>query len=225
MRKWTKAVTTEQEPRLAKGVVVERLESTVLVMIPGQHNLLTLTGPAADVVTAVVARQYVSQDFESEVELLVSAGVLAYPMSRRSLLKAGAIGAGAGIAVLSMPGVAAASSPDPDPDPVPDPVFIFSNLAGSGGDVGGLTVILRDEPQFNDLATGGGDEARLTNDTTGGHYSFRNNTGSGPRVFVSRGAGFPLSPLSSFQDGSGVTFTFTFQTAPNNAIGPLVRTL
>lgn len=223
-------MTTEQGPRLAKGVVVERLGSTVLVMIPRQHNVLTLNGPVADVVTAVVAGQHISQDFEPEVDRLVSAGVLTNPTSRRALLRAGAIGAGAAVAVLSMPGVAAASSPladpDPDPDPVPDPVFTFTGLVTVGGGlVGGVTVTLRDEPQFNALATGGGDQARLTNDTTGGFYSFENNTGSGPRVFVLRGTGFPQSPLSSFQDGSGVTFTFTFRTAPNNAIGPLVRTL
>ena len=104
-------MTTHQGLRLAAGVVVENMGATVLVMIPGQHDVLTLTGPAADVVNAVVAGQPVSTDLEPEVELLLSAGVLASPMSRRNLLRAGAIGAGAGIAVLSMPSVAAASSP------------------------------------------------------------------------------------------------------------------
>ena len=104
-------MTTHQGLRLAAGVVVENMGATVLVMIPGQHDVLTLTGPAADVVNAFVAGQPVSTDLESEVELLLSAGVLISPMSRRNLLRAGAIGAGAGIAVLSMPSVAAASSP------------------------------------------------------------------------------------------------------------------
>ena len=104
-------MTTQQGLRLATGVVVENLGTTVLVMIPRQHDVLTLTGPAADVVGAVVAGQPVSTDLEPEVELLLSAGVLTSPVSRRSLLRAGAIGAGAGIAVLSMPSVAAASSP------------------------------------------------------------------------------------------------------------------
>ena len=104
-------MTTHSGLSLAKGVVVENMGTTVLVMIPGQHDVLTLTGPAADVVNAVVAGQAVSKDLEPEVELLLSAGVLTSPMSRRNLLRAGAIGAGAGIAVLTMPSVAAASSP------------------------------------------------------------------------------------------------------------------
>ena len=104
-------MTTHSGLSLAKGVVVENMGTTVLVMIPGQHDVLTLTGPAADVVNAVVAGQHVSKNLEPEVELLLSAGVLTSPMSRRNLLRAGAIGAGAGIAVLSMPSVAAASSP------------------------------------------------------------------------------------------------------------------
>ena len=122
MRKGTRTVTTHQGLRLATGVVVENMGATVLVMIPGQHDVLTLAGPAAEVVKAVVEKQYVSQDLEPEVEVLLSVGVLASPMSRRNLLRAGAIGAGAGIAVLSMPSVAAASSPGGGPS------------GGAGGD-------------------------------------------------------------------------------------------
>lgn len=104
-------MTAHQGLRLATGVVVENMGTTVLVMIPGQHDVLTLTGPVADVVSAVVAGNPISEDLQPHTEHLIAAGVLTSPLSRRNLLRAGAIGAGAGIAVLSMPSVAAASSP------------------------------------------------------------------------------------------------------------------
>ena len=238
MRKGTRTVTTHQGLRLATGVVVENMGTTVLVMIPGQHDVLTLTGPAADVVNAVVAGQPVSKGLEPEVELLLSAGVLTSPMSRRNLLRAGAIGAGAGIAVLSMPSVAAAASPGGGTGGGEDPVFTFTDFSGQNDNDGNpvlvngvqpvnansVRLLLRDEPRFNSLTTGS-DIARLTNTSTVGSIDFRNTTADGPRFFEPSALTAPHPPLSAFQPGSGVTFTLTFLTAPNNAIGPLVRTL
>lgn len=95
---------------LAKGVVAENMGDTVLVMIPGQTEVLRLTGPAADVVTAVTSGHPVSDENRELLEELGHLGVITTPMSRRSLLRVGAIGAGAGVAVLAMPSVAAAAS-------------------------------------------------------------------------------------------------------------------
>ena len=109
-RKGQNTVSTHSRLSLAKGVVVENMGTTVLVMVPRQNDVLTLTGRAAEVVTAVTSGAPIPNDLSTHVNELVQAGVLTHPMSRRSLIRAGAIGAGAGIAVLAMPGVAAASS-------------------------------------------------------------------------------------------------------------------
>jgi hypothetical protein len=94
---------------LAPGVVVEEVGNGVLVMVPGSQDVLSLTGPSADVVRSVQSGVSVAED--SAVAELAGLGVVEVSgVSRRGLIKAGAIGAGAGIAVLAMPGVAAAAS-------------------------------------------------------------------------------------------------------------------
>ena len=201
--------------------------STVLVMIPGQHHVLTLTGPAAEVVKAVVERQYVSQDLEQEVEGLMSAGVLTSPMSRRNLLRAWAIGAGAGIAVLSMPSVAAASSP-----PVSEgPVFTFINANGEVNASNPLgndwRLVLRDEPRFNSLtASTSNDAATLTFPSgPGGSIGLRNVAANQPRVFEPNAFINPTPSDSDFNPGSGVTFKLTFNQTVNPGVEPVERTL
>jgi hypothetical protein len=95
---------------LAQGVVVEDIAGDVLVMVPGSADVMRLTGGAADVVRTVLSGDVVVPN--DTVSELIDRGVLTSRggVSRRSVVTAGAVGAGAGIAVLSMPGVAAASS-------------------------------------------------------------------------------------------------------------------
>ena len=195
-------MTTQQGLRLATGVVVENMGTTVLVMIPGQHDVLTLTGPAADVVNAVVAGQPVSTDLESEVELLLSAGVLTSPMSRRNLLRAGAIGAGAGFAILSMPSVAAASSSGGGDDDAPsialsatgDPVTSFTaTITGlttpfASGTTANISID-RPQPNFFNVTY---NSIPVVNPPS---FMFEVNSPN------------PAPPASLFSSGSGATFT------------------
>jgi hypothetical protein len=94
---------------IATGVVVEDLGADLMVMVPGSPEVLTLTGNSANAVRRVQSGSPAVID--AAVSDLVRLGVLETTgLSRRGLVKAGAIGAGAGIAVMAMPSVAAASS-------------------------------------------------------------------------------------------------------------------
>jgi hypothetical protein len=96
---------------LAAGVVVERVGDDLMVIVPGHTDVVKLSGASAAVLLDVQAGTPVSSN-DTVVEELVDLGIVSAPgLSRRGLIKVGAIGAGAaGIAVLAMPGVAAASS-------------------------------------------------------------------------------------------------------------------
>lgn len=95
---------------LHHGVEVEHVGNEVMVYVPGRTEVLRLSGEAAEVVLAMRAGGSAHASW-SVIQDLESLGVI-HPtgVSRRGLIKAGAIGAGAGIAVMAMPSVAAASS-------------------------------------------------------------------------------------------------------------------
>lgn len=96
---------------LASGVVVEPVGDEALVIVPGQTDVIRLTGPTAQAVIDICGGAPVSVS-DSLLSHLVDLGIVTVPgLSRRGLIKAGALGAGAGIAVLAMPTVASASSP------------------------------------------------------------------------------------------------------------------
>jgi hypothetical protein len=98
---------------IASGVVVEEFGADLMVMVPGSTEVLTLSGDAAVAVRRVQSGSPVATD--AVVSDLVRLGVLETSgLSRRGLIKAGAIGAGAGIAVLAMPSVAMAASESED---------------------------------------------------------------------------------------------------------------
>ena len=81
----------------------------LIVMIPDSSEVLKLTGESAEVVRAV--RSGLPVVAGKVVDDLKAVGVLDSPsLTRRGLVRGGAIGVGAGIAVLAMPGVAAADS-------------------------------------------------------------------------------------------------------------------
>jgi hypothetical protein len=105
---------------LAPGVVTECVGDDVVVMVSGSAEALKLSGEAASAVRAIQAGE-APVSSPATLSGLVGCGVLASQpgVSRRGLVKAGAIGAGAGIAVLSMPGVVAASSGEVPEGPKP----------------------------------------------------------------------------------------------------------
>jgi hypothetical protein len=93
------------------GLVVEQIGDELLVVVPGQSDVVRLTGEVAEVFQAIRSGHSVSGHGQI-VTTLADLGLVVVPsgLSRRSLVKAGAVGAGVGIAVLAMPTVAAASS-------------------------------------------------------------------------------------------------------------------
>jgi hypothetical protein len=95
---------------LAPGAVIEPVGDDVMVMVPGNTDIRRISGPAADTLRTIAAGQPVDPSAPT-VRELANQGIIQTPgMSRRGLIRAGAIGAGAGIAVLAMPSVAAAAS-------------------------------------------------------------------------------------------------------------------
>ena len=111
---------------LSPHAVIEDLGHEVMVVVPGQSSALKLSGPHAEAVRSLQAGRSVYVPTDVVVEL-ADWGVVQQKatMSRRSLIRAGAVGAGAGVAALAMPSVAAASSPDSGDDNGDDsgPVF------------------------------------------------------------------------------------------------------
>jgi hypothetical protein len=95
---------------LSPGVIVEHVGGELLVVVPGHTDVVKLTGGVAKVLEDIRAGKPVDLSHPA-VSHLLELGIVSTPgVSRRGLIKAGAIGAGAGIAVLTMPGVAAAAS-------------------------------------------------------------------------------------------------------------------
>jgi hypothetical protein len=99
------------QPRIAQGVLIEKVVEELVVVIPGSSEALRIAGDVAVTLSEIQSGHVVDADSPAVVKL-AELGVIDVPgLSRRGLIKVGAIGAGAGIAVLAMPGVAAASSP------------------------------------------------------------------------------------------------------------------
>jgi len=115
------------QPRIAHGVLIDKVGQDLVVVIPGNNEAIRVTGQVALTLSEIHAGHTVHAD-SPEVRQLADLGVIDVPgLSRRGLITAGAMGAGAGIAVLAMPGVAAASS-DPEAN---------SGAGGGGSQTGG----------------------------------------------------------------------------------------
>jgi len=97
-------------PRIAQGVLIEKVGEELVVVIRGSNEAIRVTGETAVTLTHIQSGAQVDTRSTAIRELL-ELGIIEVPgFSRRGLIAAGAVGAGAGIAVLAMPGVAAASS-------------------------------------------------------------------------------------------------------------------
>jgi hypothetical protein len=95
---------------LMAGVMVERVGDDLMVIIPGNSDVVSVSGRPAEVLLDVKAGRKVDLA-DPALRDLVDLGIVSAPgISRRGLIKAGAIVAGAGVAVMAMPGVATASS-------------------------------------------------------------------------------------------------------------------
>jgi len=96
---------------ITPGAVIELIGNEAVVMLPGSTSVMRVSEEQAHTLRAIEAGHYSGLSAQT-VESLIDAGIVVTHtgMSRRNLVKAGAIGAGAGIAVMAMPGVAAASS-------------------------------------------------------------------------------------------------------------------
>jgi hypothetical protein len=102
--------STMKKATVTPGVLVEHVGDDLMVIVPGNSDVISLSGRPAAVLVDVQAGREVDPS-EPALKALSDLGIVTSPgMSRRGLIKAGAIGAGAGIAVLAMPNVAAASS-------------------------------------------------------------------------------------------------------------------
>ena len=129
--------------RLVPGVFVERVGDDVVVLVPGRDESLRFSGDHANTVDAISRGDTRGVDAEIFDQLVQFGVVIAPGLSRRGLVRAGAIGAGAGIALLSLPGVAAASSgptcENPDfvgnyEDPEEVSVLVDEQLYDAAGD-------------------------------------------------------------------------------------------
>lgn len=107
---FNQGVAMSKSVSLVAGVVVERVGDDLLVVVPGNTSAVSLSGRSAEVLADVEAGKRVDSS-ELALRELVELGIVSAPgLSRRGLIKAGAIGAGASIAVLSFPSAAMASS-------------------------------------------------------------------------------------------------------------------
>jgi len=98
------------------GVIVERVGSDLMVIVPGHTDVVALSGHTVDVFLDVKDGRKVDPSDPALRDLIDRGIISAVGLSRRGLVRTGALAAGAGIAVLAMPGVAAASSrPGPPP--------------------------------------------------------------------------------------------------------------
>ena len=153
---------------LPPGVIVERVGDDLMVVLPGNSDVVSLSGRPAEILLDVKTGRRVDCS-DPVLRELVDLGVISAPgLSRRGLIRAGAVGAGAGIAVLAMPGVAAASS-DPnvndggngngnggndngDPTPLPGEILVDGDwvTVGSEPNLGyQFTVVFADgDPDF-----------------------------------------------------------------------------
>jgi hypothetical protein len=127
----------EERLKLAPGVTIEHVGDEFLVLLPGSTEILRLSGDAAAAVRKIHQGKYGAIPPEV-ANFLVARGVFARQdsISRRGVIKAGAIGVVSGAAVLTFPAVAAAASSDSNSDPYE------MTLQGNYGSTNGVSFIL-----------------------------------------------------------------------------------
>ena len=100
---------------LVEGVIVESLGEELIVLVPGSMEIVRLDGDPANLLRRIMNGEPPSSSDSDSMSLLGQFGLLkSSAVSRRSVLRAGAVATGAGIALLSFPSAAAASSTGPN---------------------------------------------------------------------------------------------------------------
>jgi hypothetical protein len=106
-----RTTTVPERFDLAEGLVLEQVGGDLLIAVPGSLETVRLTGDAAKTLLAI--HRGVAVDLvEADVRDLIDCGLVVdrSKVSRRGVIRAGAVGLGAGIAVFALPSAAAASS-------------------------------------------------------------------------------------------------------------------
>ena len=182
---------------LTAGVIVERVGDDLMVVVPGNSDVVSLSGRPAEMLLDVKAGRKVDSS-DPVFRDLIDLGVISAPgLSRRGLIRAGAVGAGAGIAVLAMPGVAAASS-DPDVDD-------GGNGNGNGGNGNGDPTPLPGEILVS------GDWATIGNEPNLGYQFTVEFAALGDPDFVT---GSFNGPLTVYVGGTEYTVPFDYAFDP-----------
>lgn len=185
---------------LTPGAVIEPVGDDVMVMMPGNTDILRISGAAADTLRTIVAGQPVDPTAPTVIEL-TDHGIISAPgMSRRGLIRAGAIGAGAGIAVLAMPTAAMASSELPSFDAMGTYQFINNEWH--------FTLLKADFPDETQFALG-----NLTIDGN----AFDSQTGPTSKTWIDRVGGpytgIVIGTLVGIDTGDSYTVGFAEVTA------------
>ena len=197
------------------GVIVERVGDDLMVIIPGNTDVVSLSGRVADILLDVKAGKTVDSN-DPAVHDLITLGVLTAPgMSRRGLITAGAIGAGAGITMMAMPAAAASSSGpgDEDDDASGDDNNLVFFVNGQDDE---KLLIRIDEPtnppQTGIKATVSSDNPTVEYDLVfeGTKYNYYEFV-FGPGVYPQYSVTFPgvNKPLDHFDPGTTITIFFT----------------
>jgi hypothetical protein len=97
---------------VSDAVSLERVDDQWVALVGARGEVHRLSGQAAAVIDAVIARQPIPVGHDDAVAALVASGVIVAPngWSRRRVMGAGAAAAAAGIATLALPKAVAAAS-------------------------------------------------------------------------------------------------------------------
>jgi len=156
-----RAVGVMKKATVTPGVIVELVGDDLMVIVPGNSDVVSLSGRPAEVLLDVQGGRDVDPS-EPALKTLSDLDIVTSPgMSRRGLIKAGAIGAGAGIVVMAMPSVAMASSGGPIS-------FRIGTVGTSGGQSQGWTITLSPDLSDSNTPTNVPDGTSGTYTTDGG---------------------------------------------------------
>lgn len=98
---------------LNPSAVFEVIGDDVIVHLRASDDVIRLSGAQARAVVAIAAGEEIFEISDEDIDELVACGIVTAAgfVTRRSLLRTGALGAATGLAVVALPSVAAASSP------------------------------------------------------------------------------------------------------------------